>query len=121
MDLQCFRDKIELSSMGSFFFFKCFWWNKKLGYKKENKISRLSSLYILVCNLVLALWEGTSAVLYMPNGSVELVCSSAGVCLELALAPIQPVSHLDFVMSKRMFYHIWLGLELWFRGSGAGF
>lgn len=75
-------------------------------------MSRLPSLHSLVCNLVLALWEGTSAVLYMPNGSVELVCSSAGGCFELALALIQPVSHLDFVMSKRMFHHIWLGLEL---------
>lgn len=105
-----FVDRIELSPVGllSFVFSSnCFWWNKKLGYKKPiNKISILPSLTTVAClvySLVLILWEGTNAVLSIPNGSVELVCPSAGVYLELALALIQPVSHLDLVMPKSRF------------------
>lgn len=75
---------------------------------------------MLLNNLVLTLWEGTSAHLYIPNGSVELVCLSAGVYLELALALIQSVSHLDLVMTKSTFDHVWLGLGLMVRGYGMG-
>lgn len=74
--------------------------------KPINKISippRLTTVACLVYSLVLILREGTNAVLSIPNGSVELVCPSAGVYLELALALIQPVSHLDLVMPKSRF------------------
>lgn len=108
--VQCFVDKIELSPVAllSFVFSSnCFWWNKKLEYKKPiNKISILPSLTTAAClvySLVLILWEGTHAVLSILNGSVELVCPSPGVYLELALALIQPVSHLDLVMPKSRF------------------
>lgn len=64
-------------------------------------------------NFVHTLGEGTSAIFYIPNGSVELIHPSAGVCLELALALIQPASHLDLVISNSTFDHVWLGLGLW--------
>lgn len=52
------------------------------------------------------LWEGTSAVLYVPSDSAELVCKSAGVSLELALALIQPVSHFDLILPQGSFDHV---------------
>lgn len=106
-----------------FFFSRCFWWNKKLGYKNQKTKYPDCQAYHTVCLeycLVLTLWEGTSALLYIPNGSVELVCLSAGVYLELALALMQSVSHLDLVMTKSTFDHVWLGLGLMVRGYGTG-
>lgn len=65
----------------------------------------------LVCNLS-SHFRREQVLSYIPNGSVELVHPSAEVCLELALALIQPVSHLDLVMPNSAFDHVWLGLGL---------
>lgn len=49
----------------------------------------------------------------MPTGSVEPVCPSAGVCLEMALALIWAACRFNFVMPNSTFDHVWLGLGLW--------
>ena len=88
MDFQCFGDKIELlpADLLSFFFFfsffKCFLLNKKLGYKNQKTKYPDCLAYHTAClvyNLVLMLWEETSAVLYKPHSSAELLCPSVGV------------------------------------------